>query len=113
MTFEPHDDDLASLERIKQANDPDRQVGIDELAEKVRGVFLRDGFAPDEIGLSTRDGVVVFVTSDRFSSMDDMDRQQVVWDLLKRSLTAEERRAVSIVVALTPKERSFHLADGF
>jgi len=42
--------------------------------------------------------------------MDDMDRQEVLWEVLEKSLSPEEQRAIAIVVALTPKERSFHLA---
>jgi hypothetical protein len=42
--------------------------------------------------------------------MDDMERQEAVWDLLGKSLTREERNLVSIVFAVTPKERAFHLA---
>jgi hypothetical protein len=42
--------------------------------------------------------------------MDDLDRQEAVWDLLEKTLNPDERRAVSIVVALTTKEREFHKA---
>ena len=83
---------------------------LSTLADKVRSTFVAEFPPPDEIGLSIRDGIVVFVTSPRFEGLDDPARQNLVWGLLDRSLTIEERRAVSIVVALTPKERSFHLA---
>ena len=84
-------------------------MGIPELAERVKAI-LGEGLHPADIGLSTRNGIVAWVISDRFESMDDLDRQEIVWDLLEKSLTPEERRAVSIVVALTPKERAFHTA---
>jgi acid stress-induced BolA-like protein IbaG/YrbA len=84
-------------------------VGIQELAEKLRGI-LEEGFHPAEIGLSTRDGIVAWIVSDQFESMDDLDRQEAVWNLLEKTLDPEERRAVSIVVALTSKEREFHRA---
>lgn len=80
------------------------------LAEKVLSTFEAEFPPPSEVKLSTRDGIVVFVTSPRFEGLDDPARQQLVWDLLDHSLTVEERRAVSIVVALTPREHSFHLA---
>ena len=79
------------------------------LAEKVKEI-LKTAFDPAEIALSTRDGIVVFVFSDRFENMDDMDRQEAIWAVLERSLDNNERRAVSIVVALTHKEHEFHTA---
>ncbi len=85
-------------------------MGSDEaLAEKVKAI-LEEAFAPTEVGVSTRDAIVIWVISDRFEDMDDLDRQDAIWDLLEKKLNREERRAVSIVVALTPKERQFHKA---
>ena len=81
----------------------------DEFAQKVTSI-LKEGFAPAEIGASTRDGIVIWVISDRFEGMGDMDRQEAMWDLLQKSLSREEQRAVSIVVGLTTKEREFHTA---
>lgn len=84
----------------------------DELAEKVKAI-LEEGFAPAEVILSTRDAIVIFVVSDRFDAMDDLDRQDAIWDLLGKTLDRDERRAVSIVVALTTTERAFHMAGNF
>jgi acid stress-induced BolA-like protein IbaG/YrbA len=80
-----------------------------ELAERVTEI-LRDSFAPAEVVTSTRNGIVVFVVSDRFEGIDDMDRQEMVWDVLENQLDQDERRSVSIVVALTSKEHAFHSA---
>jgi acid stress-induced BolA-like protein IbaG/YrbA len=82
---------------------------IESLAENVKAI-LKEAFAPAEIGLSTRDGIVIWVVSDLFEGMDDLDRQEAIWNLLEKTLNRDERRAVSIVVALTPKEREFHKA---
>lgn len=81
----------------------------EKLGEKVKSI-LETAFEPAEVGLSTRDGVVVFLISERFENMDDMDRQEAVWNLLEKSLDREECRELSIVVALTPKERQYHQA---
>jgi acid stress-induced BolA-like protein IbaG/YrbA len=81
----------------------------DDLTAKVKSI-LEAGFAPAEVATSTRDALVFFIYSDRFAGMDDMDRQDAIWDLLQKTLDSSEQRAVSIVVALTPKERDFHLA---
>jgi acid stress-induced BolA-like protein IbaG/YrbA len=80
-----------------------------KLAEKVKRL-LTNAFNPAEVEVSTRDGIVVIVVSARFEGMDDMDRQKAVWDILRQSLDSKERRAIAIVVALTPKEHGFHLA---
>jgi acid stress-induced BolA-like protein IbaG/YrbA len=80
-----------------------------ELGEKVKAI-LKAEFDPAEVNVSTRDAVVVFLYSERFEGMDDMDRQEAIWSLLERTLDREEQRAVAIVVALTPKERAFHTA---
>jgi acid stress-induced BolA-like protein IbaG/YrbA len=84
-------------------------MGNAELGEKVKAI-LQQGFQPAEVGLSIRTGIVVWVVSERFESLDDLERQESVWALLEKNLTKDERRSVSIVVALTPDERSFHLA---
>jgi acid stress-induced BolA-like protein IbaG/YrbA len=80
-----------------------------ELAEKVKAI-LQEGFGPAEISLSIGESVVVFLYSEQFEGMDDLDRQEAIWSLLEKTLDRDERRAVAIVVALTPKERAFHTA---
>jgi acid stress-induced BolA-like protein IbaG/YrbA len=82
---------------------------LTELAEKVKRILTTE-FSPAEVGVSTRDGVVVILVSERFEGMDDMDRQEKVWDALRKKTTSQERRSVSIVVALTPSEHVFHAA---
>ena len=82
---------------------------IIELAEKVKTVF-RDAMPDAEVRTAGRKGVTVFVISQKFEGMDDMPRQDLLWDLLEKHLNRDEQRAVSIVVALTPQERAFHLA---
>lgn len=80
-----------------------------ETAEKVKSLFEKE-FEPAEVELSIREGIVVILVSTRFQGMDDMDRQNLAWDLLEKHLDRDERRAIAIVVALTPQENAFHLA---
>jgi acid stress-induced BolA-like protein IbaG/YrbA len=82
---------------------------LTDLAERVKEL-LNDAFKPAEISVSSRDGVVVILVTERFEGLEDMARQEAVWQVLDRSLTPEERRAIAVVVALTPKEHGFHLA---
>ncbi len=72
---------------------------------------LEDAYPPpDEVDVSTRDAVIAFVYSSKFEGREDLDRQDAVWDLLEKRLDRDERRAVAIVVALTPQEKVFHSA---
>jgi hypothetical protein len=48
-------------------------------------------------------GVVI---SSAFDSMDHRKRQDKLWGILKRDLTAEELAAVGAIAALTPAEAS-------
>ena len=84
-------------------------MGIAELADRVRDILEKE-FHPSVIGLSTRNGIVSWVISDWFEAMDDLPRQEAVWDALEKHLGPEERRSISIVIALTPKEQEFHKA---
>ena len=80
-----------------------------ELAARVKSL-LETKFSPAEIRLSGVDGIVVILVSTHFEEMDDMDRQERVWKFLAKHLDRDERRAISIVVAVTPDENTFHLA---
>ena len=82
----------------------------DELAEKRESRSWRRDFAPAKVNSGAM-GCVVVCHDRRQSSptMDDMDRQEAIWNLLGEKLTSEEQQvAVSIVVALTPREKAVH-----
>ncbi len=59
---------------------------------------------PDKVSLRDDDGIIGVVTSKRFRRMDTMQRQDLIHDILASRLTAEERRKVVLIVAVTPEE---------
>lgn len=59
---------------------------------------------PDKVDLRDDDGIIGVVTSKRFRRMDTMQRQDLIHDILASRLTAEERRKVVLIVAVTPEE---------
>ncbi len=60
----------------------------------------------------TDDGrrLVAVVVSPRFEGVDEGERQQEVWLLLRRKLGAEDLRRVEFVMTDTPAERAEALA---
>jgi hypothetical protein len=59
---------------------------------------------PDQVKLRFEDQIIGIVTSKRFRRTDSMQHQDMIHDLLEAQLTAEERRQVVIIVAVTPEE---------
>jgi hypothetical protein len=59
---------------------------------------------PDKLELRDEDGIIGVITSRRFRRLDTMQRQNLIHDILASGLTAEERRDVVLLVAVTPEE---------
>ena len=71
--------------------------------------LLRQAFPPPaRINLKDEDGIMGVVVSSRFEGLEGLDRQNLLWDVLDKKLTPEERRRVVIIVAVTPKEEIAH-----
>ena len=66
---------------------------------------------PDKVNLRDEDGIIGIVTSKRFRRMDTMQRQDLIHDRLEDRLTADERRHVVIIVAVTPEEEIAYAED--
>lgn len=67
--------------------------------------ILQDRFPPpDKVVLRDDDGVIGVVTSKHFRRLDTMQRQNLIHDILATHLSAEERRHVLLIVAVTPEE---------
>jgi hypothetical protein len=81
-----------------------------ELLEKIRSILTREFPSPDEIELEDADGIIGTLTSKRFVGMETIDRINLIWDLLDRELTREERRGVVLIVAATPEEEIAYTA---
>lgn len=67
--------------------------------------------SPDKIKLRDGDGIIGIITSKRFRRLDVMQRQDLIHDILATRLSAEERRHVLLIVAVTPEEEAANAAD--
>lgn len=77
---------------------------MESLEEKVsrllRGQFGRMA----KVQLKDEDGIIGTVTSTRFRDRETIDRVNMVWDALEKSLSTEEQRKIAIIVPMTPEE---------
>jgi len=81
-----------------------------DILKKVE-LILTDMFPPpDKVWLEDDDGIIGTVTSSRFIGMNALDRINMIWDALDKSLTPEERKHVVIIVAATPQEEILYTA---
>ena len=71
--------------------------------------LLRQAFPrPDRVTLQDDDGIIGVVVSSRFAGVDVIDRQDMIWQALEKSLSSDEKRRVLTIVAVTPKEEIAH-----
>jgi hypothetical protein len=61
---------------------------------------------PDKVALRGDGGITGVVTSTRFRGLDDIDRINLVWGAIDGGLTAEEKREIAMIEAITPEEES-------
>ena len=59
---------------------------------------------PDKVEVCDEDRFIGVVTSRSFRRLDGVQRQNIIHDVLKTSLTPAERRQVVIIVGVTPEE---------
>lgn len=78
-------------------------VAIDQRVRKV----LTETLEADVTDVRTRDDagrVSGAVIAARFSGLDQVDRQALVWDILRQHLTSAELSQVGLLMTLTPTE---------
>jgi len=75
------------------------------------GVLAKRFPPPDTVRLEDHNGIFGVITSAGFAQMETIDRQNLIGDILKSTLTPEERREVQIIVAVTPDEGTGYLAN--
>jgi stress-induced morphogen len=81
---------------------------MESLRKKVTRI-LREAFPPpDKIRLQDEDGVIGVVVSARFQGLDSMERLDLIDKTLDKKLTAEEKKGVLMIVAVTPTEEIAH-----
>lgn len=77
-----------------------------QLRKKLNARLRRRFPPPDKVTLRDDDGITGVVTSEKFRGMDDIDRINLVWDAFDGDLSADERREIAMIAALTPEEAS-------
>jgi hypothetical protein len=80
--------------------------------EEVRSYLSETFPAPDRVELSCweDDSIYGSVVSTKFEGKEMIDRVNMLWDLLDRGFTLEDRRNISMIVTATPAEAMSHSA---
>lgn len=66
--------------------------------------------SPATVKLEDHDGIIGVITSDKFSGMETIDRQDLIGEIIAPHLTTEERQRVQVIVGVTPEEGTGYLA---
>ena len=80
------------------------------LLRKLKKVLTQRFPSPATVKLEDHDGIIGVITSAGFAGMATIDRQNLIGDIVESSLSAEERRRVQVIVAVTPHEGTGYLA---
>jgi len=78
-----------------------------ELVEKIRSVLASAFPPPAAVNIENDDrleGIIGWVASPRFVGMEIIDRIDLLWGVLNKELTREERRRIVAIAAVTPVE---------
>ena len=84
-----------------------------DLQEKVTSI-LQEAFQPEQLVLEDDDGITGYLISTRFSGMDSIDRQGLIYDALRAkeaNLSKAELRRILAISPVTPEEYAVHSAD--
>lgn len=80
------------------------------LLRKLQKVLAKRFPAPDTVKLEDLDGVIGVITSEQFSGMESLDRQNLIDEAIAPHLTKDERQRVQLIVGVTPREGTGYLA---
>lgn len=83
-----------------------------QLARKLEKALREEFPPPATVKLDEHDGIIGVVTSDEFAGVESIDRQNRVGRIVDRNLSAEERRKVQVIVAVTPEEETGYTSGG-
>jgi hypothetical protein len=82
---------------------------ITPLVRRVRQALVQEFPPPDTIKLEDCDGVIGVITSKRFAPLEMIDRQNLIHNLLAKSLSPDEQRRIQIIVGVSPDEGTGYL----
>jgi stress-induced morphogen len=75
--------------------------------------ILRQRFPkPASIELREDDGVIGVIASPEFRGKEPMERVTMIWDILDKELSPEERKKIVTILAVTPEEEIAHSTSG-
>jgi hypothetical protein len=79
---------------------------MESLQERVEIVLERE-FPKSEIDLEPREGGKVggFLVWRGFESVEQIDRQHKLWEVLRKHISEEDRLAITAIFAITPLEQ--------
>lgn len=80
------------------------------LIRKLEKVLKQRFPSPATVKLDDLDGIIGVITSDQFSGMESIDRQNLIGEFIEQHLTVDERRQVQVIVGVTPEEGTGYLA---
>lgn len=83
---------------------------MDAFVKKLTSLLVDAFPPPDKATLRDDEGIIGIVTSKRFRGKDDLERQDIIWNLLDKKLTPAERKRIVIIVCVTPEEEKAHIA---
>jgi hypothetical protein len=81
------------------------------LVRKLKSLLNSEFPPPATIKLEDHDGVIGVITSERFSGMDSLDRQNWIGEIIDAQLSPEERRQIQVIVGVTADEGTGYLAS--
>jgi stress-induced morphogen len=77
-----------------------------ELPKRVKSILTKAYPRPAKVRVRDEDGIIAYVISPLFQGKDDIDRQDMVWNVLDAELETAERREIAIVITVTPEEEA-------
>ena len=80
-------------------------------ATKLKSLLTATFPPPAKITLRDEEGIIGIVVSKRFRGKDDLERQNLIGDLLDKKVTPAEKRKIVIIVCVTPEEEKAHTAS--
>ena len=81
------------------------------LLRRVEKVLKKRFPPPATVKLKDHDGIIGVITSAEFESMETIDRQNLIGDIVATQLSPEERCRVLVIVGVTPDEGTGYLAS--
>ena len=86
---------------------------MEELIKKLDAVLRShfQGATPELEPLPPLPKVTGLLSWDGFEGKDQVDRQHDVWNVIRRTIPADEQRRISVILTVTPEELAYMRAQ--